>query len=267
MATLDELLDDAKKKGQATGAAINANNPDANPDKPYWQNTDLLNEGSSLTGAQAQQGIDAFRQTGASDAWGADFLSRNNNDFHRLASAYESEMAGGSDRNGNGSSVSNTWTSHGGGKANDFYDQLMARSKQSLTIDRNDPNIRAESDAFRANQDRSRREYLNDLAERQGPLANLLGEQRLTQSKVGQSTGAFEAELMNREKTARRDEIAQALNLMAGRLTAEETASLQRELAQLDAQLRREGYGMQGDQFDKNLAFQMWMAQNGMGLF
>ncbi len=159
----------------------------------------------------------------------------------------------GSNDGGGGSSVAQQWnSSEGGGRADDFYAQLLARSQQSLNVDRNDPNIRASADAYRASADRAGREHVNDMAESMGPGANILGEQRLTAERVGQQTGAFEAELMLREKTARRDEVAQALQLMAGRLTTDQTLALQKELAYLDAELRREGYDVSRYGMDLN---------------
>lgn len=121
-----------------------------------------------------------------------------------------------------------------------LYAQLLQRSQQSLAIDRNDPIIRGQADAYSANEERSRRNYLADTAERSGPLANLRGEERLASERVGQRTGSFEAELMGRELTARREEIAQALTGMQGLLTTDQQQALQRELAQIDAAIRQQ---------------------------
>jgi hypothetical protein len=158
-----------------------------------------------------------------------------------------------------------TPTSAWGQQASGFYDQLMQRAGQSLDVHRTDPAIRGQADAFSADQERARRGYLNDLAEREGPTANLLGEQRLTAEKAGQASGQFEAQLMGREVSARRDEIAQALQLGAGQLSDQQRLDLTRQLGLLDAQLRGRGYDIQQqglaqdqDQFMRQLALRQW---------
>src|SRR6185295_5671522 len=152
-----------------------------------------------------------------------------------------------------------------------FYQQLMDRSKQSLNIDPNDPVIKGQTDAFRAEQERARRNYISDTAERIGPYASgaLQGERRMAAEHVGQATSGFQAELMGREQTARRDEIAQALSLMSGRLTTEQSLALQRELGMIDAQLRGRGLDLQSrgldmsnDQFLRQLALRPYEDQN-----
>jgi hypothetical protein len=152
----------------------------------------------------------------------------------------------------------------------------MQRAGQSLDVNRNDPAIRGQADAFSANLERSRRGHLNDLAEAGGPTANLLGEQRLTAEKAGQASGQFEAQLMAREVSARRDEIAQALQLGGAQLSDQQRMELQRELAILDNQLRSrgldiqaqgqaQGFGLQqqqmaqqNDQFMRELGLREW---------
>jgi hypothetical protein len=119
-------------------------------------------------------------------------------------------------------------------RATELYDQLRQRATQGLDIDRNDPVIRAQADAYGAQAERARRDSLSDLAERSGPHANLRGEERLGYERRGQQVGAFEAELVGRELQARRDEIAQALQLSATFLSTEQQRELQRQIALLD---------------------------------
>lgn len=128
-----------------------------------------------------------------------------------------------------------------------LVDALTKRSQQSLAVDRNDPNIRGQADAYAAQQERSRRDYLAQQAETQGPLSNLTGEARLTAEKTGQANGGFEAALMGQEITARRKEIQDALTQMQGQLTAEQQMALQKELGQLDDATRRFGIQTQAD--------------------
>jgi hypothetical protein len=152
----------------------------------------------------------------------------------------------------------------------------MDRAQQGLAIDRNNPVIRAQADAYSANEERSRRNYLADLAEESGPLANLQGEARLAAERVGQRTGAFEAELLSRELTARRDEVAQALAGLGSMLSADQTQALQRELGLLDNAIKQQQVGLsargldqewqrallQNDQFLRELGLNEWDRNN-----
>ena len=68
-----------------------------------------------------------------------------------------------------------------------------------------DPVVRAQVDAYRAEQERAGRNHLSDLAEKaQGAPVNLGGEQRLTEAKVNQAVGAFTADVIAKEIEARR---------------------------------------------------------------
>lgn len=262
---------------------INAKNPNADPSMPYVQGGTTggylagtgvtIGEGRSITPEQAERQKQEALASGLSQADIDAFLAKNPGDTNRLMEAFQS----GGDNPTGGSSVSQTWNSTGssnvGGRANDFYAQLLARSQQGLDVDRNNPVIRQQADAYSANAQRARREYLNDQAEAIGPVGNIAGEERLSAERVGQATGAFEAELMGRELQAKRDEIAQALTLMSGRLTTEQTLELQRELGLLDAEIRREGLGvqregmgLQNDQFLRELALRNWIAQDSSQL-
>lgn len=160
------------------------------------------------------------------------------------------------------------------GTGNELMQLLMQRAMQPSTAGREDPNVRAQADAFSAQTERASRNYIDDVAERSGPLANIQGERRLAAERAGQASGAFEAEVMGRESMARRDEIAQALSMWGAMLSDDQRMQLQRELAALDAQLSREGMGIQrrsqdiqreglaqgGDQFMRELALREYMA-------
>lgn len=63
----------------------------------------------------------------------------------------------------------------------------------------------------------------------------------------GESDQRFESQLMAGELQAQRTKIAQALQLGAGIMSQEQTLAMQDRLAQLDAAIRREGYGLQRD--------------------
>lgn len=142
-------------------------------------------------------------------------------------------------------------------QAAELFGMLMNRAKQGETIDGNDPNVRAQSDAYRANQERSMRDYLGDVAEKAGPDANIGAERRLAAERLGSATGGFEANLIGQRIEARRQEIQQALQGAQGLLTSEQQLELQRELGLLNnAESRYQfdsGLGQRESEFSRNL--------------
>lgn len=133
-----------------------------------------------------------------------------------------------------------------------LYEQLRQRATQSLDIDPNSPIIKQQVEAFGAQQERARRNYLSDLAEEAGPYANLRGERRMASERAGQAIGGLQAELMGRELTSRRNEIAQSLASMAGLLSADQEAALRQQLGLLDNAIAQQqvGLGRMGTETD-----------------
>ena len=133
-----------------------------------------------------------------------------------------------------------------------LYGTLLTRSQQGLGVKRGlgpdgvDPNqhIWDQVDNFAANQERSRRDYLSDLAESEGPLANLRGEQRMAAEGTGLNTANFQSELVGREIMTRREEIQNALLQMGDMLSGEQVAALQRELGMLDNAIKQQQVGL-----------------------
>lgn len=130
-----------------------------------------------------------------------------------------------------------------GGIQGQLYDMLMQRAKQGLAIGRNDPIIRAQADAYAANEERARRTFLDEMAEGTSPYSTgqMQGQQRMSAERLGQRVGGFEAQLMGRELEARRAEIQHALDSLGNRLTEDQRIALQRELGIMDDLTRRYG--------------------------
>ncbi len=147
-------------------------------------------------------------------------------------------------------------------RADALYSRLNERASQSTAIDANDPIIKGQTDAFRNEQTRAQRDYLSDTAEAAGPLANIQGERRMAAEKVGQGVSSFQAELLGRELSARREEIAQALQMSGGLLSADQTRNLQAQLGQMDQAIKEAGIGMQG----QSLGLQRDLGFAGLGL-
>lgn len=154
--------------------------------------------------------------------------------------------------------------------SNTVRSSYLQMAQQSKTPDKNDPALRAQADAFGANVERQKRNYIADQAESLGPMATgaLRGQERMASERAGQAAGGFEAELVGREIQARRGEIMQSLQMLSSILSDQERMALQRELAEMDAQLRRLGIetgaradsarlGEQARQFDNQLGFQI----------
>lgn len=132
----------------------------------------------------------------------------------------------------------------------ELYNAFKERALQPATVDANNPVVKAQTDAYAAEQTRASRNSLADLAEKAGPYANLRGEQRLASERTGQAIGGFQAEMLGRELQNIRNEKMQALESMRGMLSQDEQLQLQREIADLDAELRRQGYGLQNRSLD-----------------
>jgi len=135
------------------------------------------------------------------------------------------------------------------------YRDIVERGKQP--VDPNDPNIRRQADAFAANQERQRRNYVSDIAEKSGPTATgaVRGESRMAMERAGQASGAFEAQVMAREVESRREEVLAALNGLYGTISDEDRNNLQRDLANLNAQLEQARMTQQQNQFEDTMGF------------
>lgn len=150
-------------------------------------------------------------------------------------------------------------------KSDKLYNRLQSDSEQSLAIDRNDPIIRAQADAYSANEERGRRNYISDIAEQAGPMANIQGERRMAAERAAQRSGQNEAGLMGGELTARRAAIQDRLHGMQGMLSTEQTLEMQRELARMDQAIKEKqiasgtrGQDIQNDQFQRDLGLREW---------
>jgi len=127
---------------------------------------------------------------------------------------------------------------------NSYLDQAT----QGTSVDQNDPNFRQQADTYAATQERARRNQIADDAEAFSAAGSGMGgsgaqdvRERMVNEGAAQNTASFEAELVGRELQNLRDEKAQALAALMGMGENDQTRALQRELAELDAQIRRAG--------------------------
>lgn len=143
-----------------------------------------------------------------------------------------------------------------GGAADGLFNMLLSRANQSTTADPNSPEIRSQYDAFDASQQRGRRNYLQELAEKMGAGANINAETRSSAEQVGQASSGYLGTLMAQQVAAKRAEIQAALSGAMGFLTSQQQLQLQERLKMLDAMEQRrewdQGLVQRSYEFDTN---------------
>jgi hypothetical protein len=171
-------------------------------------------------------------------------------------------------QSGGYSSSSTSITPASNPQSDQLYNMLLQRAQQGLNVDPNDPVIKGQSDAYNAQLDRARRNYLSDLAESAGPYASgaMLGQARQTAEAEGQQGAAFQSQLMGRELQSRRDEIQQALAQMGSMLSDEQRLALQKELGYLNDATQRYGIGTSADTARYGIDTTAQTAANRLGL-
>jgi hypothetical protein len=147
----------------------------------------------------------------------------------------------------------------------------LQQATQGTQVDRNDPNFRQQADAFGAIQDRTRRQYQSEAAERLsaqglGNSGAMENERRLSNENAANAQGAFESQLVARELQNRREEIQNALTNLRGMISADQAAELQRQLAELDAALKREGVSAQTGLGQQELALKDKLGMAGINV-
>ena len=152
------------------------------------------------------------------------------------------------------------WSPSGGdggqsGQHGRIWDFLMNQLNQSKMVDRKDPIIANQVNAFDAAQERGVRDNLRMAAEAAGPTGNINQERRMAEETRGQNTGAFQAQAMQQELTARRNEIQQALSGALGYISDQDKMELTRQLAELDNAFKYANLGQNAYEFDQTNQF------------
>jgi hypothetical protein len=138
-----------------------------------------------------------------------------------------------------------------------ILEYLLQKAMSKPAVDRNNVIVRAQSDAYGANTDKARRDFIGDAAERLGPYASgaLLGQERMSAEAAGKANATFEAQAMQQELTAQRNEIMQALNGALGILSQDKQLALTEKLAQIDNALAYARLNQDQNQFNASDAF------------
>ncbi len=126
---------------------------------------------------------------------------------------------------------------------------MLNGANKTPTMD--DPTIKAQADAYAVQQTRASEAQRAQAAERLA--AQGLGSSGAADTtysdlleRQGENQGTFNAGLLGKELQDRRQQLIQAASIAGNTLNAEQARALQKELADLDAQIRREGIAAQG---------------------
>lgn len=120
----------------------------------------------------------------------------------------------------------------------------LQQAEQGTAVDTNDPNFRQQADAYAAAQERARRTAVSQTAEQyagSGATGAQTAEERLINEQSGQNQAGFEAQLVGHELQNRRSEIQNALTQLGGMISGDQARALQKQLADIDAQLKQAG--------------------------
>lgn len=122
----------------------------------------------------------------------------------------------------------------------------LQQATQSTDVNPNDPNIKQQVDPFAAQQERARRDYESQAAERLsaqnlGSSGAMENERRYAAEKSGQATGLFQSQLVGQELQTKRAQIADALNHLGDTIGNDQKNALTQKLADLDAAIKRSG--------------------------
>lgn len=147
----------------------------------------------------------------------------------------------------------------GGPGGSDFQSQvramLMARMKKDTgSVDANDPYISEPMMAAKLEAERGQQSERNALAERayaSGDLGSNSLQQGIQQSAERNAVGlgSLKANLISKEYQSRRSDLNEAMQQALASGDAELARSMQMQIAQLDAVIKREGYGINMAQF------------------
>lgn len=147
---------------------------------------------------------------------------------------------------------------------------LIAQMSQDQVPTVDDPAIQAQLNPYAAAMERARRDEVRAGAEEAFGGGQDYGspEKMAASERAGQKTGLFASQLVGKEMSDRRQQISDALSKFGGLLSQDQSAALQREMAKLDAQLKREGMAQTGElgRGDLSLRDRLGTQSNGIDL-
>jgi len=156
--------------------------------------------------------------------------------------------------------------------ADAFKQSLVNTLNQgNVTPTLNDPTLKAQSDAYNVGETRATEANRAQMAERaamQGGTGVNSGAFDVGISDLlerqGERQGGFNAKLVGDEAKQRKQQLLQAAAIAGQHLSAEEARKLQKELAELDATISREGIASQANIAGNSLGVQSRIGEGGL---
>lgn len=147
-----------------------------------------------------------------------------------------------------------------------IMDQI-AKAQQGATL--GDADIKAQLDPFAAQQERTRQTAENEAAERasamgMGSSGALDIERRSAQERAGLNTAVQGGNLVSQKLQSQRDDLKNYLDLNAKTIDADQARMMQEKLANLDAQIKREGLAVQSNLGQGDLDLRRSLGNKGL---
>jgi hypothetical protein len=176
------------------------------------------------------------------------------------------QVAGGQMKSAN-QTPAQQWNAQGpsAGTGNAFMQLLMQRA-QPGAIDNQSAIVRQQVDPAVAQLERAKRNYLGDVAERQGPRGNIDVESRMANERFGTAASTLEADVLGRLYDQQNSDADQALNLWGNQLNTDAGFGLNRELAYLNNSSQTADRNQAMEQFLRELALREWIAGSELDL-
>lgn len=266
----------AGTRGQTDPSNLNfdsgsfANGPDANLAMTIQSAMRLGYTGQNLVDylqKEGVQGIQYYPGQGARGVYGlpGSYISFDNGQWNVTTRGPEGASGSSSSSNGqnSGTDISGLLAQLLAKQSSNprdqaLYDQIQAMiGSANQPVDPNDPIIKANTDAFRNEATRGARQGQAALAEQNAYRGITTGARDAGTAglyeNAGRSTADYQGQQLTNERTARRNQLQQALSISLGQNNADQTRELQAEIAAIDAQLRQQGVTNQNNQFYDSL--------------
>lgn len=146
---------------------------------------------------------------------------------------------------------------------------LLAKATQDTHVDTNDPNFRQQADTFAAAQERARRNASSDNAAQlagSGQVGAQATNDRMINEQAAQNSASFEAQLVGNELKNKRAEVADAISQLSGLVTGDQMRALQKQLADIDAQIKQSSLDQSTALGGRELDIKSMLGQGGLNV-
>lgn len=239
--------------------------PSLSNDPDYW--VKAINSRGGLTDSNKQYWQDASVGPTA-------FFNNPNREGAQTASGGGGTAAAGSGNNSQLSSLLMQLLSQRGNSTDPARSALMSRlsglmDQYSQPVTADDPTIKASTDAYTGQVNRSVDAYKKQAAERAyaegvptGSFDSQVGEATMA---GGRSIGDAQSQMMRDEMLSRRQNLISTLNSASGLLSQQDQADIQSKIAAMDAVLKEQGIDVNSQLGNKGLDIQQLLGLLGAG--